>query len=537
MVTLEGKTVDWNRYFLKVPERIVSSYSKRKKDVFYRRQFEQHIDYLPCKGNGEDVDNELLQVHNGRSVCDNVDEIFAVLEDFLENHITCARELGVEEALLCKDLSTSPGYPYVHVYATYGDMVKDVGFDEIVRYVTALEAAIIKGDKVMPEVFQVFSKKDKYSLKKIKAKRYRTIQCGSFFLLYLMKKYCGNMMEDLERKVNFFLLVTDPVTYSKRLEIVRNMYTVGVDYTGFDRSETSDLTRRAMNMFMRLAGVNVNIASYIVDNVVAPLCLTPTGMVVTAMGMNPSGQLFTSLLNSTMHLFYNIVVMQDVFCIKPNEYLSNQTIARAIMTGDDGIDGFVEEDVANKFISEIVDIMNWRFGIIVKVSLLEGKAFPKDILPTYLGKVEVTLKETDGSLIKVRVPAQPTKILTSCCFYTDGELKSVDFGELDRSVLSGIANEYSGFLLLRRLIRNYPVPSCVLDFWKLCEEEKIDLDLEGLAMRIHTSSTYGVDLKENDGRQESGNLIDQGEGSKEEETNKESKSERGGCCTASKGVG
>jgi len=336
-----------------------------------------------------------------------------------------------------KSRNASVAEPLKSRYAKYSDIFDDLGHDELKQRLEDAEARIIRDDLdgSRCETWTVHSKRDKYSYKKLATNNFRIIQGGSLLLHYLCHKYLRFANKALARRPNVFTSCS-PAELSKRL--MRNVAfrsSCGIDFSGFDASQSSELTEHILRGLLAHSDAPHSIVEYIVSAITQAPSVFPSGLLLMRMGGNPSGCYLTTTINTILHLAF-IAAFNDAFDtdIDPN------------CCGDDGAHAGTDEDLQS-FVEHVV-AFGELFGFTIKVAeSSEGSAihkFPE--LPTFLGRRIVCVNHTTSFSVLVEVPKIATRAL---CSDTDVSANGDD-------VRRGVYVALGGWVILRQYGHNIP---------------------------------------------------------------------------------
>ena len=436
----------------------------------------KYVDYMVHKGTGFDVSCEIARTLTGSNNCDKevLREVYEDLEMYLSELLPYSYSLcDPVDVWLEKDPKSSPGLPMRNFYSSFEEMRTDYveeGFSDsdVVDGLLEWERSILENRPVQISLLQAFSKRDRYSFEKIKNSRFRTIQCASLETLWLMKRYYANYVHELKEIAPFAYLITNSDQYETKVSRLRGRVNIGVDYSAFDRTESSDINRETFMMLSRLARVPHEISSYLANTVFSPCCVCPNNDVYSLGGLNPSGQFLTSEINTLNHLIYNLYYFRKVRNIKPASILKDlgrDGVYDAVMTGDDGVDSFSNDKEFRIFVDEYPKTLLHSFGVVCKLDFLDGSDPYVHVLPPYLSQVEVQVAKD----AYVCVPYRPNRLLSTLQWCSTGDLKDPEYRNKRKEQLAGILVNFNAYLdpMLGKLLTK---PAQLVDLLKCAEE-------------------------------------------------------------------
>jgi hypothetical protein len=353
-------------------------------------------------------------------------------------------------------------------------MMEEFSMEELVGTMQEIEAAIMAGEDFM-SLFYCFSKRDKYGPKKVIESRFRSIQCGDVFLLWLCQRWFSALVEFLEDKVPQFFVITSEDQYQQKVsDRLRDGFSFGVDFKAYDKSETGDIMDRSLRLLASMTKTPPVLVDFFVRTCCAPVLLLPGGDIVSPSGSNPSGQYLTSIMNSLNHLVYNACAYRDLLGIPFDAYLGDASVARSVMTGDDGIETLSNRDSAVSVMSQLPAYLLHTFGVVAKIDAVQDGGemlpYPKGILPPYLSMVEVAVPGA-----RILVPARFNRLLPTLQFVTSHDQRHPSLTQLTKERIVGIYTVACGFEACRYLRSGYPVPQAYLDFCQYAKEMDVEL--------------------------------------------------------------
>jgi len=255
--------------------------------------------------------------------------------------------------------------------------------------------------------FKVFSKTDGYSQKKHVLRAFRTIQATDIAFQLIMAKYLPALTKCMYKYHRHMISFQLPDWDERIYAIFKNKYTVGMDYQAYDRSISSQLIERLLTRIFKYARIPSNICSYIV-HVISNACLIlPNGRVVVKWGGNPSGQFWTTVLNSAIHCCY-VHELCKRLNIPTDAY-------ELVVTGDDELIGFICRDMALRYATMAPHLIRVMVGTPVSVQLLHmsgtvSPIFPPGIIAPYLDCFTTYLSEYGKA---IAVDSRPLRKLKS----------------------------------------------------------------------------------------------------------------------------
>lgn len=352
-----------------------------------------------------------------------------------------------DEVLRKKNRQSDPGYPYNLAYTKTGVLV-DEHLPTLVEYFVELERKICDGEPVKV-YYEVFSKDDKYSHEKIKTQRYRTIQNADLFLYSIGTRWLKKPFEVLKQKVPQFR--TSCYKPHEWNEIVwqkfRDKFTVGLDYTAWDRGVAYDAAFDIIFRMMKEGGAPDSVAAWVASSILSsPLVVKLNGKVclVEHCGGNCSGQPFTTDLNQVFHLFLNITMYSVILRVNPCEVLDRLTM---VLCGDDELLGGTKEDM-ELVIERAPELAKDWFGMDAKVDSDKGKPYPPGLHASFLDQ---TTYEING--YGLPVPVRTFRRMAKLWFECDDFLET----------LPGVYQAMEPWYIVRSFGLEYPRDLDILD--------------------------------------------------------------------------
>lgn len=421
-----------------------------------------HIDFYMCKGPGDTLISEMEKLTIG-SVNYDLRPVKQSLDKWIRLRIPHRVEpTSYDDIVKGKDRSSSVGMPWKIYYADYGNMVDDLGYEIIAQIAQEIEDAILSGRSYF-NAYYIFSKLDKYSKTKLQTSAFRSIQVADLFILFMLQKYFSVAVHSFEVDAMQAFLITNIESYSYKTSLLRGRYTFGVDFTAYDKTETSDLMRTSFRLLASRTCIPDKLAVFLEEAVCCPTYVVPvkSNEVYSTGSSNPSGQFLTSVMNTINHIIMNMICVHEMLGVPYFEYLDNKSeVARMIATGDDGIESFLKEEDAKTMMEQYPILLKEYFGITAKIEAVttsQGIApFSPGTLPPYLATVEV---EAPGGV--VLVPSRFNRMLPCLQFVNSAEASDEN---LYRAKLNGVSDASLGFDVLAICRPDYPVPQSYLDF-------------------------------------------------------------------------
>lgn len=453
--------------------------------------FEDINTYHYGKGGYEDVVREITSGANGS--CAIEVEKPEVLEFVYEQMYQAWSRYQVSnvvltwrEALDEKDMSTSVGYPACRYTSTYLDLIKQIQEDEPTRdpvevlaeEMEECEQLVLQGS-CPPVVWRPFGKLDKYSTSKVQSRKFRTVSTGPLFLLTLMRRYYSVATKHLETSIPQMYLFTGPeACYEKVWSRMAGTRTFGVDYTSFDKNSVKTLNIRSFMLLDKLTGKTVPrpIFDYICLGITQPMSLVYNNSgepeLFNLNGTNPSGQLMTSWCNTATHAAHNCTFLWEKYHVHPVDYLSDMSMLRSIMTGDDGVESVDHMD-PDTFAQELATFIQSAFNIPCKLDLLNlpdgtRTCYKEDLVAPYLNKVMISPTPQTMYLI----PVHPRRFIPRLYFLVEGDYKGPKT-EVLQTRLSGIVNEIQPLIFHEYFNPSLPTNEIVESILKYAKEMNV----------------------------------------------------------------
>lgn len=434
----------------------------------------EHIDYVLCKGPAQYLLGEMAKLTEGtiNYPATKLAEVEAVMQRWMGSRVPFrVKPIPYDQVVRGKDLKSSVGMPWKAIYADYGAMVDDLGFEKIAELAQEVEDVILQGGDYF-HAYYIFSKLDKYTYSKLKTNSFRSIQVADLFVLFMVQRYYGVVATQLELSSNQMYLITNNEMYEDRMQHHRERYSFGVDFTAYDKTETSDLMRMSFRLLSSRCDVPKQVRLFLEETICCPIYLVPLeGEVVFSTGSsNPSGQFLTSVMNTMNHIIMNMICNHEALGVDYEDYLDNESeIARMVATGDDGIESYQTRKDAILMMDQYPILLNEIFGIKAKIDGVTTdnglEPYEPGCLPPYLSTLEV---ELPGGY--VTVPARFNRMLPTLQFVG---VQDVGDAELYQEKIRGVSDNSHGFEVLAASVPDYPIPKAYLDFRKVMESEGV----------------------------------------------------------------
>lgn len=391
-------------------------------------------------------------------------EIDAVFDDIYEawkGYGGSSPILPWEEVISMKDPDTSVGYPLCTYYQTFADLLKDYTLEDMVKEMQEAEDAIMSGS-YPPAVWRPFPKVDKYSDRKVATLKFRLVSTGPLFLLSLCRRWYSVTETRLKEAIPQMFVITTPEAYNdKVVSRMTHGFTFGIDYTSFDKNSCGYLTSKTLELLDRLTGKTVPrpIYEYISLSITQPLSLIiePDGResLYALTSTNPSGNYFTTWVNTATHIFHNCFFMKYIMRETVADYLQDFASMVTIATGDDGVERFDSDRNGLKRAHMLCEFIEDQFSIPCKLDLLkkdgELALYQPDLMAPYLNSLLIE-KEPKSYYT---IPLNPKRFIPRLLFMADGELRGTMDGTLSERAL-GIVNELRPLILHEYLNPHLP---------------------------------------------------------------------------------
>lgn len=371
-----------------------------------------------------------------------------------------------------KKLKSGPGEPFCCFGGTYGDLLSkmtEVAEQLCLEGTTELELdgityklfdgasvlfalycvyrdQVLKGRKPIV-TFYVHGKKDKFKESKILSEVYRTIQGTDIFFMMLMIEFGECFKTHLYSQVENWLIEIDPKGRTRVFQEFREMHSVGMDYTAYDRYVSPQIITSLFGVLMR-AGMPPVVAKYIRDMIsYAPLSFHG-GEISLRSGGNPSGQYWTTLTNCYAHTVYIAYFFACQAGITDAELIFIELESRYwLCHGDDEFVADDYEDVADyaRVVEEHCHEINQE--ITAETLVHDGevtKVFPPGIPAPFLGETRLYFSGTS-----IPIPSRPAKSAVFA-FYKPIKTKDNTFG----AVVTGGYQALLGLEAARMLCRS-----------------------------------------------------------------------------------
>jgi len=356
-----------------------------------------------------------------------------------------------------KEEDTSMGYPLATRHANHGDFLKcysrgeptDNDLEDLYNDLEMTEKLVLEG-KCPISYWKCMNKEDKYSTKKVVSRAFRMVSIGSYFLLCLCRRYLKIVDKHLKEIIKQFHLVTDEEHYITHvLDRVAGRFSMGVDYTAFDKNSSRYFVIESMKFLDYMSGYQTPrpIMEYIILNISNPMTVltnkdTGESLYYNLNATNPSGQYHTSNVNSLTHLYHNLIIFKEVLRVPIEDYLNDIWVIRSCMTGDDGLETAQDPCELMLRVELLTTKVESWFGIPAKVEGLtnpNGKLipFPPDVMAPYLSQVCVVNEEQGFYHL---LPSNPKRSLAKMIYVPENCRTKFDELMTDRvrNLLDGI---------------------------------------------------------------------------------------------------
>mgnify|MGYP003572055665 CR=1 FL=1 len=437
--------------------------------------FWPHTTHLVAKGDNDSLEEEVLKGTYGHvKVPPRVWECLKKeIDDAIALHdIT---PLSFQEAWDTLNKQASPGEPWADTFPTKQDFEDKGALPELLEFCEALEEEIISGQ--LPEdewpimAFKVHSKRDKYSTKKIKTKRFRSIQGLDVVLNLIMARWLAKFDETIYDRFPHIFVKNNPQTWCERItKGFAGLRTWGCDYTAFDKSIPENVVGDIVGFCMQRVGAPQNLCDFVARQVSQGPLVMPTGDIIHRTGSNPSGEYLTTIVNS----FYNYMMIVDCFGevlqVPPEEVKQHMSF---VITGDDALLGSQELELEK--VEEATQLISDKYCIATKLDLYHGELYPSDpgCHAPYLGQVSVGLDQETF----VSVPFEPMRTLTRAVQAPMNDKPQ------DRALrMTGVRQAFAGYYVLRELSPSYPIPvpvNAFMDYFDDFYQANPQLDWQG----------------------------------------------------------
>lgn len=266
----------------------------------------------------------------------------------------------------------SPGYPTQAIYGTFGSLKEtmqdpDNTVGEIVR---AYEEAVAAGD--LPATYYTGApKNDFHSVKKIRTGRMRALTAPHWVDLLLTIRYTHRIVELVEENDNLFCVSTQKKLIDHYANVVRPMFKVGIDATGFDKTVPADVLEEVVDFLLLRGGcANSDVRQFIVDTMLfSPVFVPGVGMLSAPGGMR-SGSFLTSVGN-TLAFQCMVQIVRDETGV---DFVFKNC-------SDDSVVAYENEDYqTHQYLLERLS----NFGLELKLDYWNGKMYPPGMVPSFL---------------------------------------------------------------------------------------------------------------------------------------------------------
>lgn len=387
-----------------------------------------------------------LELEDGEFINETIEDFF----DYYKNKRIKYEPLTWQQVVMEKADDTSMGLPLGAKFADHGCFKEayDGDFDLLYEDLQQAEDDILEGCAPI-SVWKCLPKEDKYSRKKIEARRFRLVSIGSYVLLCICRRWLSQVDSYIKDLIQQFHVLGTNEMYEKHvLSRLISRYSLGVDYTAFDKNSGRTFVTTSIQFldFMSNYQTPRKIIEYIILNISNPVTILPSKdgehLVYNLSGTNPSGQLFTTSVNSVTHLLHNCVILRRVYRISVRDYLADLSMLRSAMTGDDGLETCETKEQTMLVVSMLARKVAEYFGIPAKVEGLTNhktgalEPYPLDVMAPYLSEVCV-LRYQEGYYY--RFPCNPKRMLARLIFVPEDKMSKMS--ELMPSRCQNIAHE------------------------------------------------------------------------------------------------
>lgn len=429
-----------------------------------------------------------------------IEETLSQIKEFYAPNVIKSVPRSWEDVVAEKDKKTSVGFPLVSMFSDCGNFLEayEGDMEQLYADLDEAEKLVLQGQAPI-SYWKVLPKEDKYTEKKVKSRRFRLVSIGSFFLLCLCRRWLGTVDSHIKHIVAQFHLLGQGDPYERHvLKRLAGRYSVGVDYTAFDKNSSREFTMASFDFMDYMSGRATprRIIEYITLNVCNPFTIISnkaTGRTTYfhLSATNPSGQLHTTNVNSLTHLFHNAIIMRKKFLVSVEDYLGDVSFVRSVMTGDDGLETCEDPDTTMVVVREMAYSVGQLFGIPAKIESLydeEQKSevpFPPDVMAPFLSEMCVVRPEDDQYYL---IPSHPKRMIAKLIYVPEDKLGNIR--ELLHSRCVNIADRMHGLAVHQLLNPDLP-PNMILRLMKDYMKEfgvlmKNEHDFTGVVKRITT---------------------------------------------------
>jgi len=402
------------------------------------------------KGSAAETLDGVAGFASGRGLSDElaaaVDEAVDLLFDH-EQTVESEPHIKTDKAVYDeRNKASNPGEPLRSAFAKVSDLHDSWGQDKVLAALAELEAKIEQGEPV-EELFLVFSKKDKYNLRKLFGRRFRTIQGSSYTLYHFMTKHLSWAQKRVEESPYAMTSFTLDAFVNKLVRAVGTELYVATDFSDFDRLQPGDVVEYIMRKVCRKGGLmSKEMEDYICESVAYGNLAMSDATLVERNGGNPSGHALTTVLNTIFHMaMVCLHARRNKFAI-PGD-------VKPSLCGDDSIYGSHSKRVMESFANDFATTVMEAVGMKVKfeVSLAGDRIFQFPEIPTFLGRKLIKMR--DGNVIPVLVDV-PRVLATVYNHQKDTEHR--------KARMNGIMVSLAGWVMqIKAPLDHVRVPDCI----------------------------------------------------------------------------
>jgi hypothetical protein len=360
--------------------------------------------HVITKGTCTQVEQEALKFTGGGVYLEGFDDILKECVDEVcdanRHELATPHTKSNDDTMEGRNMKASPGEPYRSSAQTLEELVEKFEMANLIAHFDSMESEIVMGTAGKDwDMFLVHSKTDKYSCKKLKQERFRTIQGSNAFVQHLTDKYlswAGKAVAlDPECMTSFQL----PEYASRVLKGVGTKYYLSADFSGYDRTQAQNVVRKIVELTsLKNEGMPQSIRDFLVEAISAGMCVLPNGKVIVRPGGNPSGQGLTTYVNCIFHK-----ALIRAFCTWAKEIHGSDLDFKRLICGDDGVygsDSLSDITFMAKYLPEFIQGI---FGIATgfEKSLKGKEIFEFPEVPVFLGRI--IAEDSRGHLIGLLV--------------------------------------------------------------------------------------------------------------------------------------
>lgn len=365
------------------------------------------VSHLITKGTLKETKTEAMKFTGGSVTHPNLKAwITRIMDEVCDANLTpesCPHVKTFEECMAMKNETASPGEPYRQRYAKFQDMVADLSYDDLHDHFLEMEDAILNDETDISTLcaFLVFSKTDKYNVKKLITKRFRTIQGGNAFLLYMTDKYLSWAGKAVSLHPSVLTSFQLPDYPSRVLKQCGTDWYLSVDFSGFDRSQARNMVAEIVRQACEKSELNEDLTDFFVTTISEGMLVMPDGEVLLRWGGNPSGQGLTTFVNCIVHLV--LLHAFDEWALETHEVVVENSPS---VCGDDGMYGFPTKAKAEFTLKYLPSFAENVFGIKTgfESTLAGGEVFEFPEIPIFLGRMIAETRSNKLMAVLVDLP-------------------------------------------------------------------------------------------------------------------------------------